>query len=232
MSFYKQEWETSYKNKDNFVYYPHEEIIRFTSKYIRKRTGQSEFMDRYPNLENHKLLDLGCGIGRHVIYAHQMGLDAYGIDLSETAVQLAIDWAKKEGINSPEDKIKQGYTQNLPWENDYFQFAVSHGVLDSMNFSVALQSVEEINRVLVKGGLFYCDLISGDDSSHSREYNGEVEVETAHEKGTIQSYFNFGKIEKLIGRSFEILECVLIKREDILTGTFHSRYHIILRNIK
>ena len=33
------EWEKSYKNFDNFLFYPHEEVIRFVSKYIRKKVG-------------------------------------------------------------------------------------------------------------------------------------------------------------------------------------------------
>jgi len=30
----KENWNNSYKNKDNFVFYPNEEIIRFISKYV------------------------------------------------------------------------------------------------------------------------------------------------------------------------------------------------------
>ncbi|HBZ81759.1 class I SAM-dependent methyltransferase [Brevibacillus sp. FSL K6-0770] len=232
MSSYKSEWEASYQNKDNFVFYPHEEIIRFTSKYIRKRTGLFEFRDVYTNSSKPKILDLGCGIGRHVIYAHQMGLDAYGIDLSDTAIQVAVTWAEKEGISNLDSKVRQGYTQSLPWENDFFDFVISHGVLDSMRFEEATQTMDEVKRVLVKGGLFYCDLISGDDSRHAREFSGEEDVETLHEKGTVQSYFNYGKIEKLIGCNFEILECNLIRRENVNTGGYSSRYHLILRNMK
>jgi len=35
----KKKWEESYLNRDNFVFYPHEEVIRFVSKSIRKRIG-------------------------------------------------------------------------------------------------------------------------------------------------------------------------------------------------
>ena len=30
----KDEWDESYKNKDNYMFYPHEDVIRFISKYI------------------------------------------------------------------------------------------------------------------------------------------------------------------------------------------------------
>jgi len=41
----QEAWEESYRRGDNFVFYPHEEVIRFVSKYIRKRVGLNEFVD-------------------------------------------------------------------------------------------------------------------------------------------------------------------------------------------
>jgi hypothetical protein len=79
------------------------------------------------------------------------------------------------------------------------------------------------------GGLFYCDLISGDDSRHAREFRGEEVVTSAHEHGTIQLYFNVEMIRLMIDSSFEIEECNLIRRENVLRGGFTSRYHLILR---
>ena len=35
----KEEWESSYGSGDNMVFYPHEEVIRFVSRFIKKRLG-------------------------------------------------------------------------------------------------------------------------------------------------------------------------------------------------
>ena len=70
-----------YLNRDNFLFYPHEEVIRFVSRYIVKRVGLSEFRFINPQKETPKIVDIGCGIGRHVFYFLQTGLDGYGIDL-------------------------------------------------------------------------------------------------------------------------------------------------------
>lgn len=224
----QKKWDDSYRNRDNFLFYPHEEIIRFVSKYIRKRVGLNELLE-ICSTKTPKLLDLGCGIGRHIIYASKMGIEAYGIDLSEFAIQKAIEWAEAEGVPKPKERIKQGDIRNLPWADGYFDFVVSHGVLDSMNFEIAKGAIKEVARVLKESGLFYCDLISGDDSFHAREYAGEEFVETQHEQGTVQSYFNFSKIKHLIKGYFEIEECVLIKRENVVSGGYGSRYHLVLR---
>ncbi|BBU38291.1 hypothetical protein APP_05830 [Aeribacillus pallidus] len=228
---FKEQWEKSYKNKDNFVFYPNEEIIRFTSKYIRKRIGWDEFVDVHNFSDNPKVLDLGCGIGRHIIYGLEMKLDMYGIDLSEIAINFARKWAKQNGMVKVNEKIVQGDICILPWKDHFFNYVVSHGVLDSMRFENAKVAVQEIARVLVKDGLFYCDLISGDHSSKSKGYCGEEIVATEHEKGTVQSYFNLSKIEKLFSDFFEIVECKHIKYENCLAPvpSYYSRYHIVLK---
>lgn len=223
----KSQWDESYSQCDNFLFQPHEEVIRFISKHVRKRTGLREFRD--VNASYKRLLDLGCGIGRHVMYAHEMGLEAYGIDLSDVAVQTAWTWARKSGFEEPEKNIVQGDVTKLPWENKFFDVAVSHGVLDSMHESVAVKAIQEMHRCLNDKGLFYCDVISGDDSRHGREFCGEEVVATQHEKGTIQLYFNFTKIQALFGQYFDFLEAILIRRDDVLKGVFSSRYHLTLQ---
>jgi ubiquinone/menaquinone biosynthesis C-methylase UbiE len=228
----KNDWDKSYDNRDNFVFYPHEEVIRFISKFIRKKIGLTDFIDVATDIEKGgRLLDLGCGIGRHVIYCHEMGLESYGIDLSSTAVNVALDWGRNSGLLEVEQKIRQGDIRQLPWENNFFRYAVSHGVLDSMPFGIARTACIELARVMHVGGLFYCDLISGDDSQHSREFSGEEVVQTAHEQGTIQLYFNLGKIQSMIQDAFEIIDCNLVRRENILRGGYTSRYHLVLRRI-
>lgn len=230
-SDYKQEWDKSYLNRDNFLFYPHEEIIRFVSKYIRKRIGFNNFQEIATdgNGNAKKILDLGCGIGRHVIYCHEMGLDPYGIDLSEEAILTAKKWGTMQGISDIDKKFIQGDACQLPWSPSFFDYAISHGVLDSMPFETARSVCAELARVLRKNALFYCDLISGDDSEHAREYCGEEIVKNTHEQGTIQSYFNYHKIEILFQGFFQISDLHMIRNEDILRGNFTSRFHIILR---
>ena len=35
----KDAWDQSYNNKDNFVFFPHEEVIRFAANFVVKRIG-------------------------------------------------------------------------------------------------------------------------------------------------------------------------------------------------
>ncbi len=226
----KNEWDKSYDNKDNFLFTPHEEVVRFISKYIRKKIGLNNFEDiNYST--NTKLLDLGCGIGRHIIFSNNMGIDSYGIDLSTTAINVAKKLANHNNIRDAHIKIKEGDITNLPWSNEYFDFAISHGVLDSVDFPVARKACFELSRVMKPKSLFYCDLISGSDSSHMPNFSGKEIIESDHENGTIQFYFNEDKVNELIKDCFVIKEWVLVKREQLNNTFFTRRHHLVLEKI-
>lgn len=226
------EWNKSYENHDNFIFYPHEEIIRFISKYFRKRIDINSFTNSSSQLTG---LDFGCGIGRHVFFMDDYKINPYGIDVSFVAINKAQEWAsilgKQHLINN---LIKVNGDSNLPFANEFFDLVLSHGVFDSMPFKIAKDNLNEINRIIKIGGFCYMDLISGDDNVHYREYCGEEIVNTKHEENTIQSYFNFSKIIEIInGTSFIIDELILIRREKVLKNNeINSRYHLVLRKVK
>lgn len=230
MSLQAEEWDSSYRNRDNFVFFPHEEVIRFTSKYIRKKIGINEFLDVHRCLSTPKVLDLGCGIGRHVVFLNNYGLDAWGIDLSSVAIEQAGNLFVHEGQLDLAEKLVQGSITDMPFADNFFDFVVSHGVLDSVPFEVARKAMNETARCLKPGGMFYLDVVSGDDSRHQSGFCGEEIVDTSHEHGTVQSYFNREKIEILIGDSFDITDGTLIRRTSLCDEAFHSRYHLVLKN--
>jgi SAM-dependent methyltransferase len=226
----QQQWNASYQRRENFVFAPAEQLVRFISRHVRKRVGLHEFADILKLNRPTRLLDLGCGIGRHIIFAHEMGLEPYGIDLSPVAVHIARDWAQQKGIPHPENAIREGSITALPFENKFFDVIVSHGVLDSVPFPIAQAAAKECARVLNPVGLFYCDLISPNDSHHGREFAGEETVSTQHEQDTIQSYFNFTKIQQLFNPTFEIKEAILVKNENLLSPTSNARTHLVLKS--
>jgi cyclopropane fatty-acyl-phospholipid synthase-like methyltransferase len=228
VSLYKEKWDESYLKKQNYLFYPNEEVVRFASKFLRKQVDLKKFKDLTINLD--KLIDIGCGIGRHVIYGNDLGLNAYGVDLSSEAIEFARNWAAQEGVLDAENRLLEASVDKIPFPDDFFDVAVSHGVFDSMSFDVAKAGIVEASRVLRHNAYFYLDLISGDDSRHPPGYCDEEIVSGAHEQDTVQSYFNFEKIINLLDRRFTVVECNLIRRKNILTEQFDSRYHLVLLN--
>ena len=227
MNDHRLEWDASYALKQNHLYYPNEEVIRFISRFFRQRIGLNEYRDKRSFGAPVRSLDLGCGIGRHVIYLHEVGFESHGIDLSSEAIRAAQAWGTHMGI--PSDRFVEGNSNVLPWNAGYFDCVVSHGVLDSMPFATARTTMAEIDRVVAADGLVYVDLISGDDDRHERGFAGEEVVEGDHEKGTIQSYFDEKKIDELVSdTTLVIKERVLVRRAQLDSGRVDARYHVIL----
>lgn len=219
------QWDASYRRKENFVFWPHEEVVRFLARHVCRRTGPDSYQNLLGAELPRRLLDLGCGIGRHVLLGREVGLEAYGIDLSPVAIESAREWAGARGFLDVESRLVVGDVRDLPWSLGFFGAVVSHGVLDSMPFSYARAAVTEVARVLAPDGLFYLDVVSGEGSAYGDEFEGEVEVKSPHELGTIQSYFGPAKIKALLGESFVIRDHVQVLRRDGGRGVF-SRHHV------
>jgi SAM-dependent methyltransferase len=225
----KKAWDESYKNKDNYVFYPHEEVIRFMSKFVAKQVGIGSYDTKHGCNYTPKLLDFGCGIGRHVKLAHDFKVEGYGIDISNEAIKAGRQMMVEMGVPELAERLIEGEGQGMPFDDGMFDFVVSHGVLDSMPFDTAMESMKEISRCMNANGLAYIDLVSGDDLAHHPEYRDEVVVDTQHEKNTVQSYFNWTKVCELVSGEFEVVDAVLSKRSSLLNRVSSSRYHLVLR---
>lgn len=227
MNFKKNEWEESYSRKENFAFCPGEEYVKFINRFIRKRIGiENEFIDILKC--NHKLkgLDFGCGIGRNAVFLTEFNIQSFGIDLSETAIDVAKSVAKKFNC---ENKVHfQTYDgTHIPFEDNFFDFTTSCGVLDSMPIEMAKKMLNELHRVTKK--YCYISLISSLGYSVS-----EIVVKEAHEKGTIQSFYDLEKIKEFIGDTkFKIVWGELISQHNILNPKIeYGRYHIILEKVE
>jgi SAM-dependent methyltransferase len=162
----KDEWDRSYGKGDNYLVFQHEEVIRFMARHVRRRTGFGSFVDRHVLGHTPLVLDLGCGIGRHEQFADDLGLEAHGIDLSETALSEALRVCAAEGRAHLSDRFHLGSITAMPYAAGSIDFIVSHGVLDSLPFALAKKAVAECRRIINSAGRFYVDVISGDDSDH------------------------------------------------------------------
>jgi len=97
------------------------------------------------------VLDLGCGAGLDLyFYAKAVGENGkvYGLDISEDMVNKAKANMDAVGIKNVE--IKCGYSDNLPFQNDFFDVVASNGIY---NLSPDKEAVmREVFRVLKSGG--------------------------------------------------------------------------------
>ncbi|WP_439529049.1 class I SAM-dependent methyltransferase [Pannonibacter sp.] len=225
------EWDDAYRRGDNFLFYPNEEVVRFFARHIAKRTGVSEVSFRQGFNSSSRVLDFGCGIGRHVRFLLDLTLDGVGIDLSAEAVAVGRRWLVEAGYRDAAGRLTAGDGRELPYPAASFDVALAHGVLDSMPFDIALACISDLARVIRPGGLFYLDLISGDDSDCEPGFAGELVVDKAHERGTVQSYFDEAKINRLLDGNFTVRELVFVHRSVLTSSSHGSRYHVIAERL-
>ena len=220
-----EEWNRSYLRKENHIFFPKEEVVKFLSRFIRKRTGFDSYETVASYSDRGKALDLGCGIGRQTILLNEFGLDAYGLDISHVALEQARSLARAFGYTLDKNFIL--IDKNIiPFEDNFFDIAISDSVLDSMPFSFAQQYMSELNRTV--SGLLYLSLIAS-DSADTKEA-GDTIVQTTHEAGTVQGYYSEARINELIkDTEFSIVQLNKNITNNLLTGEENARFHIVLK---
>lgn len=162
MDIKKDKWEESYKRGENAIFYPKEEVVKFLNRFIVKRKNVDEFEPLLKTSIRLKGLDFGCGVGRNTALMHEFGIDGYGIDISQNAINIAKKLSKQLGFNLDEYfSIYDG--ENLPFCDEFFDFTVCESVLDSLPYKLAKKLIKEIDRISKK--FCYVSLISSQSLS-------------------------------------------------------------------
>jgi len=227
MSNFKEKWNKSYSQGDNNILYPQIEVIKFINRFICKRNNNEAFT-RILNKKNQPLrgLDFGCGIGTHAIMFNDFEIESYGIDISNTAISIAIRNAKKKGFKNHNFIVQSSKTHILPFKDNYFDFVVAEASLDSMPLNLAKLYISELKRVT--NGVIYASFIG---RNHAMNKKDEFVVKTKHEEGTIQTIFNQKKIYKLFDidkKNFIYFSCNI--QTDCLSKKLMSkRYYVVAK---
>jgi 2-polyprenyl-3-methyl-5-hydroxy-6-metoxy-1,4-benzoquinol methylase len=102
--------------------------------------GECDFIEREINFNKSlKILDVGCGTGRHSIELTKRGYNVTGVDLSESQLLRAKEKAKEHNLQIDFQKHD---ARNLPFENDFdLAIMLCEGAFplmetDEMNFEI------------------------------------------------------------------------------------------------
>lgn len=123
--------------------------------------GECDFIEMEAGFDKTlRILDVGCGTGRHSIELTKRGYHVTGIDLSENQLQRAQEKAQAEGLDIDFRKMD---ARNLDFEQEFdMVIMICEGGFplmetDEMNFLI-LQSA---TRVLKPGGKFIFTTLNG-----------------------------------------------------------------------
>jgi SAM-dependent methyltransferase len=100
-----------------------------------------EIMRRYVDLEDRRILDIGCGIGAFVGRLREFSERVVGVDVDEESV-------RRGGYDLPNLTLAVG--ERLPFADGSFDVVLLHEVIEHVHDDVA--TLREARRVLAPGG--------------------------------------------------------------------------------
>lgn len=144
-------WEQAHAEPRFRPRYPHEQVVRWTFRHFDRAAIPAP-----------KLLDLGCGAGRHALFFAAEGFDAYACDISREGVEQLRISARARGL-AVQAVASPGHDLSA-YPDASLDGVVSFAVLYYMTLAEATQAVREVHRVLRPGGHFFCVIRSDADS--------------------------------------------------------------------
>jgi len=142
MKSWDKMWESMYQ-KGYGARYPNEELVRFISRLFKNLKKEKKSV---------KILEVGCGSGANVWYLAREGFSVYGIDGSETAINVCAERLKKEGLKA---EIKIGDMSTLPYSDKYFDVVIDIASIQHNTPDEIKKIIAEIYRVMKAGGSFF-----------------------------------------------------------------------------
>lgn len=132
-------WQKIFKEKGLSFKNPHEDMLKI-SKFLKKQKVK-------------KLLDLGSGSGRHVIYFAKKGFDVYATDGAKEGIKLCKMWLKKEKLKA---NVKvASFFNKFPFKDNFFDAVVSIWAIHHGTEKQVRYCIKEIERVLKPRGFIF-----------------------------------------------------------------------------
>lgn len=143
-------WFRDWFGTEYLALYPHRDRAeaRRAVDLLRQETG------REPGT---RVLDLGCGAGRHLVELEDIGYRATGLDLSMRMLEAAAAVAGAGGLVRADMRLLPFVSGSFDVVTSYF---TSFGYFDREHED--LQVLREVRRVLVPGGTFLLDFMNAD----------------------------------------------------------------------
>jgi ubiquinone/menaquinone biosynthesis C-methylase UbiE len=170
------------------------------------------------NPVNKKILDCGAGgPDPKLAFFHENGFESYGIDISEDQIIEAEDYCKKHNIKL---NIVKGDMRNIPFESKFFGYVYSYLSMVHLSKNETSQAINEIYRVLLKGGLCYLNFLSKDDkwfAEDDERKSGERISKHGNEE-FVHSYYDDIEPDDF----FNNFEIIYKEKRHILKGNYYN----------
>ncbi len=189
-----KQWDKIFKQYGKFFTKPQEDIPKIVKLFKKKGVK--------------RVLDLGCGSGRHTVYLAKQGFEVYGFDIAPKGIKLAKDWLKKNNLKA-NLKIGSIY-KKLPYKNNFFDAVISVQTIHHAKIKTIRKVIKEIERALKPKGFIFITVAASIPRKVKRWKHKIIEPRTiipveGREKGLIHYFFNKELLRKEF-RNFKIYD--------------------------
>ncbi|MBI1820516.1 MAG: class I SAM-dependent methyltransferase [Nitrospirae bacterium] len=173
------------------------------------------------NLPSGKMLDMGCGEGRHSALFQENGFISFGVDYQPQALKKALLRIREaSGEKSGGPYFLAGDIFNLPFSPQNFDVILDYGCLHHIrkrDFKIYLGI---LLKMLKPGGFYILSCFS----TGYKHYPGEKRTrDWLTHKGHYDRFFNQSEFPILFGADFDMMR-LLEEKEGI-----HEFFHVLMR---
>lgn len=131
-------WDQFYNDHGRFYLLPHPAL--------------ESFIEKMHEIAALRVLDLGCGSGRHLIALAEKGYDVEGVDYSPAGVRIANEWLESRDLPG-HAYVADIHEKLATYKNGEFDAIVAVNSLNYQSGGEFIIAIREINRLLKTGGL-------------------------------------------------------------------------------
>lgn len=150
---------------------------------------------------SNKVLDIGCGHGRHVIYFAKKGCEVYGLDNYPTVIRKLRKELVKLGLSA--NLTVRDFRDRLPYPAHFFDMIIATRSIEHARADEIRKIFREIDTVIKPGGIIFLQIPNID----SLKYYEKIRIKN----GKPQKY-------RLIGR------CTYVARSGSEKGIRHHAF--------
>ncbi len=126
----------------------------------------AQFAEQLVTKHFRRVLDVGCGSGRHVVCLSDFGLEVYGMDYSPAGLRLASDWLA--GSGQIRRLILADMRCAFPFQTAFFDALIATQVIHHAQLAIIQQTAREITRVVRPAGSYWSQCLFGKMTVNSR----------------------------------------------------------------
>ena len=186
------------------------------------------YAEKWKREKRTRVLDLGCGLGRHSFLFARYGFEVSAIDTSEKAVQSVAAQSESMGLGI---RCDVGDMHDLPYDDDSFDCIFAYLSISHTDSEGIKKVLHEIRRTLADGGAVFMTLCSKDTWSFTNpkypriDDNSIMKTEGA-EAGLPHFYVDKDDIIRLLD-GFELMN---VRHVDdcYFQGEWHNSKHYFI----